>query len=40
MMVGRHRMVGFKVLRDFYATCGEIAQPLQSVKLFDYLCSR
>ena len=23
-------MVGFKVLRDFYANCGESVQPLQS----------
>jgi hypothetical protein len=28
-------MVGFKVLRDFYANCGESVQPLQSVKLID-----
>jgi hypothetical protein len=26
-------MVGFKVLRSFYAACGESVQPLQSVKL-------
>ena len=25
-------MVGFKILRNFYATCGESVQPLQSVK--------
>jgi hypothetical protein len=29
----KHRMVGFKVLQSFYATCGESVQPLQSVKL-------
>jgi hypothetical protein len=28
-MLGRHRMVGSKVLWDFYATCGESVQPLQ-----------
>jgi hypothetical protein len=27
-----HNMVGFKVLRNFYTTCGESVQPLQSVK--------
>jgi hypothetical protein len=27
--------VGFKVLRSFYAACGESVQPLQSVKLID-----
>jgi hypothetical protein len=27
-----HNMVGFKVLRNFYATCGESVQPLQSVE--------
>ena len=32
MMLGQRRMVGFKVLRDFYVTCGESVQPLQSVK--------
>jgi hypothetical protein len=34
-VLGRHRMVGFKVLRSFYAACGESVQPLQSVKLID-----
>ena len=28
-----HCMVGFKVLRSFYANCGESVQPLQSLKL-------
>jgi hypothetical protein len=30
-------MVGFKVLQNFYANCGESVQPLQSVKLIDLL---
>jgi hypothetical protein len=33
-------MVGFKVLRNYYAKCGESVQPLQSVKLINQLCSR
>jgi hypothetical protein len=33
-------MVGFKVLRNFYANCGESVQPLQSVKLIDQPWSR
>ena len=33
-------VVGFKVLRDFYANCGESVQPLQSVKLIYQPCSR
>jgi hypothetical protein len=33
------RMVGFKVLRNFYTNCGESVQPLQSVKLIDQPCS-
>jgi hypothetical protein len=33
-------MVGFKVLRNFYANCGESVQPLHSVKLIDQPCSR
>jgi hypothetical protein len=33
-------VVGFKVLWNFYANCGETVQPLQSVKLIDQLCSR
>jgi hypothetical protein len=33
MVPAQHRMVGFKVLRSFYAACGESVQPLQSVKL-------
>jgi hypothetical protein len=40
MVPYKHRMVGFKVLLSFYATCGESVQPLQSVKLIDYLCSQ
>jgi hypothetical protein len=35
MMPDQHRVVGFNVLRDFYATCGESVQPLQSVKLIN-----
>jgi hypothetical protein len=31
MVPVQHRMVGFKVLRSFYAACGESVQPLQSV---------
>jgi hypothetical protein len=26
MVLGQHRMVGFKVLRSFYANCGYIVQ--------------
>jgi hypothetical protein len=33
-------MVGFKVLQNFYANCGESVQSLQSVKLIDRPCSR
>ena len=33
-------VVGFKVLRNFYANCGESVQPLQSVKLTYQPCSR
>jgi hypothetical protein len=33
-------MVGFKVLRKFYANRGESVQPLQSVKLIDQSCSQ
>jgi hypothetical protein len=33
-------VVGFKVLQNFYANCGESVQPLQSVKLIDQPCSR
>jgi hypothetical protein len=33
MMLGRHRMVGHKVLRDFTRLVGKDVQPLQSVKL-------
>jgi hypothetical protein len=33
-------VVGLKVLRNFYANCGESVQPLQSVKLIYQLCSR
>jgi low affinity Fe/Cu permease len=33
-------MVGFKVLWNFYANCGESVQHLQSVKLIDQSCSR
>jgi hypothetical protein len=29
-----HNMVGFKVLQNFYATCGESVQPLQSVNYY------
>jgi hypothetical protein len=35
MVPAQHRMVGSKVLRSFYAACGESVQPLQSVKLID-----
>jgi hypothetical protein len=30
MMLGQHHMVGFKVLQNFYASCGESVQLLQS----------
>ena len=33
-------VVGFKVLRNFYANCGESVQPLQSVILIYQPCSR
>jgi len=33
-------VVEFKVLRNFYANCGESVQPLQSVKLIYQPCSR
>ena len=33
-------VVGFKVLLNFYANCGESVQPLQSVKLIYQPCSR
>ena len=33
-------VVGFKVLRNLYANCGESVQHLQSVKLIYQACSR
>ena len=33
-------VVGFEVLQNFYANCGEIVQHLQSVKLIYQPCSR
>ena len=36
----QHSVVGYKVLRNFYANCGESVQPLQSVKLIYQPCSR
>ena len=33
-------VVGFKILRNFYANCGESIQSLQSVKLIYQPCSR
>jgi hypothetical protein len=33
MMLGRHRMVGFKVFGTFMRLVGEDVQPLHSVKL-------
>jgi hypothetical protein len=35
MVPAQHRMVGFKVIRSFYAACGESVQPLQSAKLIN-----
>jgi hypothetical protein len=36
MMLDRHRIVGFEVLRNFYATCGK---DVQTLALFAWLIS-
>jgi hypothetical protein len=33
MVLGQHRMVGFKVLRSFYANCGDSVQTSAECKI-------